>query len=233
MPEKQIDIIVPVYNEEEGLEEFYTRLRALDLNLHPIFIDNASTDNSLRILEGFDGVTIIRHRSNEGYGASLRDGIRAAGTEKIIIIDADCEYPPEAIPDLVHALDRHEVVYTSRFLDDRNRGMGFVKTFGNILISKLFNRLFDQNVTDLYTGSKGFQRSVVAHLPMERTGFEHVLEVAARLARQGITIYEIPVDFRARQTGSSKMSHLWETVKYLYFLFFYFFTLPSSGNDAS
>ncbi|MCI5143129.1 MAG: hypothetical protein D3909_15660, partial [Candidatus Electrothrix sp. ATG1] len=98
-------------------------------------------------------------------------------------------------------------------------------------ISKAFNLLFRQNVTDLYTGSKGFRRQIVRDLPMERDGFEHVLEVAARLSRQGVAIYEVPVDFRSRQTGTSKMSHLGETVKYLCSLLLYYVTLaPSSGE---
>jgi len=227
MKDTKVDVVIPVYNEEDGLMELYQRIAALDLDLHLIFIDNASTDGSLALLKGFEGVEIIEHATNEGYGSSLRDGIRAATADKVIIIDADCEYPPEAIPQLVQELDHHEVVYTSRFFDDRNKGMSFFKMLGNKIISRMFNLLFRQNVTDLYTGSKGFQRRLVADLPMERNGFEHVLEVAARLAKQGFMIHEIPVDFQARRTGSSKMSHVMETVKYLYLLVFYFFSLPA------
>jgi len=160
----------------------------------------------------------------------LRDDIRAASSDKIVIIDADCEYPPEAIPDLVNELDEHEVVYTSRFLEEQQSSMPFLKMFGNKVISWLFNLLFDQHVTDLYTGSKGFRREVVADLTMERDGFEHVLEVAARLAKKGIAIHEIPVPFRARQTGKSNMSHVTETLKYLYFLVLYCVTIPKSNT---
>lgn len=222
-----LDIIVPVFNEEEGLSEFYERVTALPLEHTLIFIDNASTDNSLAILESFKDITIISHDTNEGYGASLRDGIHASTADKIIIIDADCEYPPEAIPDIARELDLYDVVYTSRFLDDHNKGMGFIKMLGNKIISTMFNVLFHQHVTDLYTGSKGFRRRVVHDLPMERDGFEHVLEVAARLARRGVAIHEIPVDFRHRRTGSSKMSHITETIKYLYLLLYYYFYIDS------
>lgn len=227
------DVIVPVYNEEEGLPEFFRRVGALDLDLHLIFIDNASTDHSLAILHGFPGAEIIEHQRNEGYGASLRDGMRASTAEKIIIIDADCEYPPEAIPQLIEQLDQHEVVYMSRFLDRRNKGMGVLKMYGNKIISGLFNMLFRQRVTDLYTGAKGFRRQVVADLAMERDGFEHVLEIAARLAKKKIVLHEIPVDFRARTTGDSKMSHFTETIKYLYLLVYYYLFIPAqrSGSD--
>ena len=124
METDKVDVIVPVFNEEDGLPEFLERTTGLDLNLQLICIDNASTDKSLALLKEYQEIKVIEHATNEGYGASLRDGMQAATADKIIIIDADCEYPPEAIPALVNALDEFEVVYTSRFLDDRNIAMG-------------------------------------------------------------------------------------------------------------
>ena len=233
METDKVDVIVPVFNEEDGLPEFLERTTGLDLNLQLICIDNASTDKSLALLKEYQEIKVIEHATNEGYGASLRDGMQAATADKIIIIDADCEYPPEAIPALVDALDEFEVVYTSRFLDDRNKGMGKLKMYGNKIISGMFNLLFDQNVTDLYTGSKGFRRSVITDLKMERNGFEHVLEIAARIAKKGIVIHEVAVDFRARNTGRSKMSHIPETLKYLYLLVFYFLSIPREKTTDS
>lgn len=224
-----VDVIIPVYNEEKILGSFYQRLMALPIPLHPIFIDNASTDNSLQIIKAFPGATVIEHSRNEGYGASLRDGIRSAKADRIVIIDADCEYPPEAIPEMVRRLDDCAIIYASRFLENQQTKMPWLKVLGNRLITQLFNRLFNQHLTDLYTGSKAFRREVVADLPLEQDGFEHVLEFAARLARKGTRIEEMHVLFSPRQTGVSKMSHVNETCKYLYYLFYYHLAL---GRDA-
>ena len=233
VPDNQIDVIVPVYNEEEGLPEFITRLSSLPLQIHPIFIDNASTDNSLQILNKVEGATVIRHSTNEGYGASLRDGIQSSTADRIVVIDADCEYPPEAIPELIKKLDNEDVVFASRFLlPEKQTPIPFVKAFGNKLISGLFNLLFKQQTTDLYTGSKAFRRSAVIDLTLERNGFEHVLEFAARLAKRGISITEIHVAFRPRRTGSSKMMHLSETIKYLYYLTYYYLTIPQKSSRS-
>jgi len=227
MENELIDVVIPVFNEENGLPEFIDRLSSVPLNIHPIFVDNASTDNSLHLIRKVPGATVVEHKKNEGYGASLRDGIRVSTAEKILIIDADCEYPPEALPELAAQLKHHRVVYASRFLDqDRRSVMPFLKMAGNSMISGMFNLLFRQQTTDLYTGSKGFQRSVIVDLPMQRNGFEHVLEIAARLARKNIRIKEIHVDFRPRQTGKAKMKHLPETIKYLYLLIYYYLILP-------
>lgn len=222
--EDRIDVIVPVYNEEEILPEFHRRLTALGLPLNIVYVDNCSSDNSVGILSSFADVTLIRHARNEGYGASLLDGIAGSSNAKIIIIDADCEYPPEAIPQLVARLDSADIVYTSRFLDGRNTFMPLTKRLGNQLISRLFNLLYHQQVTDLYTGCKGLRRSAIRDLKLKCKGFEHVLELGVKLAAKNIKIEEIGVDFTPRHTGVAKMQHLAETAKYFYLIFLYYLT---------
>jgi glycosyltransferase involved in cell wall biosynthesis len=219
-----IDIIVPVYNEEAILPEFHRRITALGLPLNLLYIDNCSTDRSVEIIAAFPGVTLIRHDRNEGYGGSILDGLTNSGNEKIIIIDADCEYPPEALPELIAKLDVADVVYTSRFLEGRNRFMPFTKRLGNQILTTFFNLLFGQNLTDLYTGCKGLNRSALDGIAMQRKGFEHVLELAVKLARKKIVIEELAIDFSPRNTGEAKMKHLSETLKYLYLIVFYSLT---------
>jgi len=218
------DVIVPVYNEQDILEDFYRRVMALDLDLHLIFIDNASTDRSLQILQSFPGVDIIRHDHNEGYGSSLVDGILHGNNDNIIVIDADCEYPPEVIPAILAALQDHDVVYTSRLMGRNSSDeakMPYLKYLGNKVISSLYNGLFRQNVTDLYTGCKGFKRSCVEGIDFERMGFEHVLELSCRMSQRGYRILDIPITFEPRHTGSSKMNHVSETAKFFYLLLRY------------
>lgn len=223
------DIVVPVFNEEGILEEFYSRISKLGLDIKLIFIDNASVDSSLSILESFKDVTIIRHQSNEGYGSSLIDGMRHGCSENIIIIDADCEYPPEAIPDILKTLQKHDLVYASRLLfrkSARESNMPRLKILGNAIISGLFNLLFRQHTTDLYTGCKGFKRKCLENVTFSRKGFEHVLEFACILSSRGYKIFDIPIPFSPRNSGTSKMSHLSETLKFLYFLVLLRITLP-------
>lgn len=219
-----IDVIVPVYNEEEILPEFHRRLCALGLPLNIVYVDNCSSDNSVGIISSFADATLIRHQRNEGYGASILDGIAGSSNAKIIIIDADCEYPPEAIPQLVDRLDSADVVYASRFLDGKNTFMPLTKRLGNQMISRLFNLLYSQQVTDLYTGCKGLRRNAIKGINLQCKGFEHVLELGVKLAVKNIRIEEIGVYFTPRHTGVAKMQHLTETAKYFYLIFLYYFT---------
>ena len=220
----QFDLIVPVYNEEAGLPEFFNRLQALKLNCQPIFIDNASEDNSLAMLKEYPNALVIEHPINTGYGGSLISGMEAGNNEHIVIIDADCEYPPECIPELEKSLERYDFVHTSRFLNKsaaQLSNMPLLKKAGNRMISNAFNRLFDQQTTDLYTGCKALKRACLDRFNLQQKGFEHVLELAAKMVAAGYDIDEIAVDFRPRQTGHSKMLHASETVKYFRLLLRY------------
>ncbi|MCB1615798.1 MAG: glycosyltransferase family 2 protein [Pseudomonadales bacterium] len=228
------DVIVPVYNEAECLETFYRRVKALGIELNLIFIDNNSEDDSCKIMETFEGVTLIRHKKNEGYGGSILDGIAQSGNENIIIIDADCEFPPECIPALLENLNKNAVVHASRLKNKKSAkaaGMPYMKWLGNYLISALFNMLFKQSTTDLYTGCKALKRSALDSLALKQTGFEHVLELSARLAQKGYRIQEIPVDFVPRSTGISKMQHVSELGKFLFFLVCFYLQNPKAKNE--
>ncbi|MGB5987476.1 MAG: glycosyltransferase family 2 protein [Desulfobacterales bacterium] len=216
-----IDVVVPVYNEARILPTFYERISRIELPLNLIFVDNASRDGSVAFIESLAEVTLIRHRSNEGYGASLLDGIRRATAEAIVIIDADCEFPPEAIPQLIDALEDHPVVYGSRFMGGAAPAMPLLRRVGNGAISGLFNLLFRQNLTDLYTGFKALRRAALKDLSLTRKGFEHVLELGVRLAQAGVTIHEVPIVYEPRHTGRSKMNHVAETAKFISLLLKY------------
>ena len=75
-----LDIIVPVYNEEDSIDEFMARMRRLGYAEALLFVDNASTDGTVERIRRSDA-RLVRHTRNEGYGASIRDGIVATSGE--------------------------------------------------------------------------------------------------------------------------------------------------------
>jgi glycosyltransferase involved in cell wall biosynthesis len=215
-----VDIVVPILNEVESLDPFLARLERLGLREALLFVDNGSTDGTLARLAA-RGARVLRHDANLGYGASVRDGIAAGDGEKVVIIDADLEYPPEAIPRLLAALDTEPVVYCSRFLGAAPPPMPAFRLLGNRLLSSLANALYGQRTTDLYTGMKGLRRSALPLAALRRDGFEHGAEIAALIAFSGHRIAEIGIDYTPRQRGASKMRHIPETAKLLAYLLWY------------
>lgn len=223
---RDVDVIVPVLNEEKALSVLWERLQALPCvqRCHFVFVDNGSTDGSVDFLRKLGDISLIEHTCNQGYGGSLVSAFEKTTLPYVVVIDADCEYPPEVIPDLLRQLECSRVVYASRLLAKQNHraaGMPFLKWFGNRCISAIFNVLFSQCCTDLYTGCKAFHRGVLTGVVLKRKGFEHVLEFAVMLSQQGIRITEQPVCFSPRMGGVSKMSHLLETIKFAYWLVYF------------
>jgi glycosyltransferase involved in cell wall biosynthesis len=216
----RLAIVVPVYNEEASVDEFYARVRGLGLSGDLIFVDNASTDGTVSRIERYPDAKLIRHARNEGYGASIRDGIEVSEAERIIIIDADLEYPPETLPVVLAALDEHAVVYASRFLDQRP-AMPLLRRAGNRFITAMYNLLFRQRTTDFCTGLKGLRRSSLPLSTLRQNGFEHAIELGAMIALAGEQIYDIPVCYVPRSRGRSKMRHLPEVLKFVSYLVLY------------
>lgn len=202
-----VDIVVPILNEVSCAAELIHRLSRVCPDARLIFVDNGSTDGTLEVLSAHN-VDIIRHDLNEGYGKSIRDGIQAGTGEAIITIDADLEYPPESLPSLLQALEHSPVVYGSRFLGDPPH-MSAIRRFGNRALTGFFNVLCGQRITDLYTGVKAFRRDPFGSYEFRESGFVFVVEFAVRASKL-CRIAEVPVPYRPRLRGSSKMRHFVE-----------------------
>lgn len=215
-----LDIVVPVRNEESSIAAFYARLERLGYADHLIFVDNASTDRTRAIIDRFPTGRVIEHEVDEGYGASVRDGIAASNADFVVIIDADLEYPPEAIPELLDALRHHSVVYCSRFLGGPP-AMPLLRRFGNRLATGLYNVLFGQQITDFYTGMKGLRREALPFSTLRKGGFEHGAELGAMISLSGEKIQEVAVEYTPRSHGRSKMRHLRDGLKMTFYIVSY------------
>jgi glycosyltransferase involved in cell wall biosynthesis len=207
-----LDVVVPVYNEEAAVEELMARLRASCPGAQLIAVDNASTDRTAVLLAAMPDVRLVRHSQNLGYGRSLADGIAAGTGERVIMIDGDLEYLPEDVPALDRALATAPAVYGSRFLRPGARG-SVVWSLGNRVVTRVFNLLFGQRLTDLYTGLRGARRAALPRA-FRSPSFEFVLELAAALALAGVRIAEVPVGYAPRRGGRSKMRHAREALRF-------------------
>ena len=212
---ESVDVVIPIFDEVATVSELHRRLVAACPDARLIFVDNGSTDGTLDVVEGLDRTTLVRHDSNLGYGQSLLDGIAAGSGQAIVMIDADLEYHPEDVPKLLAALSKSPAVYGSRFLEKpAGPVMPLARRLGNGVVTGLFNALFHQELTDLYTGLRAVRRDRIPLPDLRSPGFELVLELAARLAQAGVAIAEVPVGYTPRSQGRSKMRHIPEFVKF-------------------
>ncbi len=210
------DIVIPIYNESETVQKLLRRLRAACPGARLIFVDNASSDRTCDLLTDGGITDLVRHAENLGYGRSLLDGMRHGNGDRVIVIDADLEYHPEDVAALVQRLDDADAVIGSRFLagGESPPAMQWYRSLGNGLVTGLFNVLFHHDLTDLYTGIRGFRRTALPLDDLESDGFEFVLELSARLVHAGVHIAEVPAHYTPRSSGKSKMRHVPEFLKF-------------------
>jgi glycosyltransferase involved in cell wall biosynthesis len=221
----KVSIVVPIYNEEELLEKVLERLRALPLDLELILVDDHSTDRTPEILAREarkPGTRVLRHDRNQGKGRAIRTGLEHATGDIVIIQDADLEYRPEEIVDVLRPIQegRTNVAYGSRFRG-RVIGMRFANRMANHILAWLVTILYFQRITDEATAYKAFRREVVRAIPLTCRRFEFCPEVTAKVLRRGEKIIEVGVTYTARTFEEGKkigwrdfLVAVWTLLKY-------------------
>jgi len=209
-----LSIIVPVFNEETSVVEVVDRLLNLPLpegmTTEIIVVDDGSTDGTTRILQDYPNQPSLKiHYSvlNFGKGVAVRVGLRYAHGDVVAIQDADLEYDPAHLLELVKPLaeGRAEVVYGSRFLGV-NQGMVVLQNLGNRILTGFTNLLYGTRLTDTYTCYKIMTRGVASQVSRVLTarGFELEAEITARLLLMGHKPLELPIKYLARSRKQGK-----------------------------
>ncbi|NLT73954.1 MAG: glycosyltransferase family 2 protein [Chloroflexi bacterium] len=194
----KLSVLMPVYNEEAGLESILQRVNAVAVDKEIIIVDDCSTDGTRRILQAIDlpGVRVFRHPENRGKGAAIRTAIAAARGDAIIIQDADLEYSPEEYPVLLAPILSGDasVVYGVRDLS----GQRLTTRWGNRFLTALTNLLYGIRVHDMETCYKLVLTSIASRLDLECNRFDLEPEITAKIARMGHRIHEVPISYAPR-----------------------------------
>lgn len=206
--EMRVSIIMPVYNEEKTIEEITRRVLALPLDLELLIVDDASSDRTPQVLSGLSDsrIRLLRHERNRGKGAAIRTAIPAATGDVVVIQDADLEYDPAQIPELLDPIvsGRADVVYGSRFLGGPHRVHLFWHYVANQLLTFLSNLLNDLNLTDMETCYKCIRRELLQSIRLRSDRFAIEPEITAKLARRGARFYEMPIRYFGRDYSEGK-----------------------------
>ena len=203
----KLSIIIPSFNEAATLPIIIKRLKQVKLKAEKevIVVDDGSKDGTKNKLTKISGVTKIFLKQNQGKGAAIRAGLVKATGDYVLVQDADLEYDPEDIPDLLAPIleGKAEVVYGTRFLGP-HRNMLFWHLMGNKLLSLLTNVLFNTTISDMEVGYKLIPAKLLKSLQLESDRFGFEPEVTAKILMKGIRIYEVPISYAGREFSEGK-----------------------------
>jgi glycosyltransferase involved in cell wall biosynthesis len=206
---RKLVVFLPAHNEEANIGDVIRRIPrqiAPDWSVEVLVVSDGSSDRTVEEarLAGADHVLDYAH--NRGLGAAVREGLAACvrlGADAGLMIDADNEYPPEQIPDVMGPILRGEADYTmgSRF-KGKIVGMKLHRRIGNMLFTALQCLLLRRIIWDGQSGMRGFSREAMESAEIIHD-YNYAQVLTLNLVRQGYRMVEVPIAYRVRTKGQS------------------------------
>jgi len=232
----RLSVLMPVYNEEKTLERILKKLIALKYVQEVIVVDDCSSDSSFSIIESQKSpkIKLYRHEKNMGKTAAIKTALSHASGEIIIIQDADLEYDPDEIWDVIYPIvsGHADVVYGSRFLVKRtSRVLYYFHYIGNKVLTIFSNLLTNLNMTDIETCYKAFRSPILKHLALTSSGFGMEVEITAMVSRLPLRIYEVPISYYGRTYEEGKKIGMKDGVMAIWYIFYYNIIFPRTRRS--
>jgi dolichol-phosphate mannosyltransferase len=211
-------VVLPTYEEAGNIEEVLRRLRAGSPGIEVLVVDDSSPDGTAELAEAagreLGGIEVLRRPAMSGLGSAYRDGFRwglARGFEALVEMDSDLSHDPAALPSLLSAADAGaDLVIGSRYVPG---GQIPEWALHRKALSRWGNRyaaaVLGLSVRDATAGYRVYRASVLSAINLDRVkadGYGFQIEMAYAVSRLGGRIVEVPISFRERQVGRSKMS---------------------------
>lgn len=208
---KKISIVIPVWNEEKNIiplvKRIHTSLKKAKITYELIFIDDNSTDNTLKILKKICKkypISFFAKQGKKGKAFSLIEGFKKASYDVVAMIDADLQYPPEALPKMMTKIrNGADIVVANRSSTHTSKIRKYVSTsfryfFGKVLFGITY---------DIQAGLKIFKKPVLKQLEIiPDSGWTFDLELLHKAKNAGYIIESVNIVFEKREYGKSKVS---------------------------
>jgi glycosyltransferase involved in cell wall biosynthesis len=210
-----LSIVIPAYNEEQGigrtLGELAEVMRQEGLDYEIIVVDDGSTDGTADAVRQHEGIRLVQHHTNRGYGSALKTGIRHAVHDWIAITDADGTYPAAALPSLLAEMDEYDMVVGARPSED----IPAVRRPAKWFIARLAEYLSETRIPDLNSGMRVFRKELALdyfHILPSTFSFTITITIASLSDHYLVKYVPIPYERRA---GASKIRPVQDTLNFV------------------
>lgn len=229
-----LSVLMPAYNEQATIGKVLRRLLAIEMPLKEVVVvDDGSSDATAALVEqvAAEDSRVRFHRlgTNQGKTAAIAHALRQASGSVIIIQDADLEYDPAEIPEVIAPIlqGNADVVYGSRFLVRRAaRVLYFYHYLANRGLTFLSNLLTNRNMTDIETCYKAFRAEVIKPLELTSSGFGMEVEITAMVCKTRARTYETPISYYGRTYHEGKKIGVFDGVMALWYILYYNIVQP-------
>ena len=192
---------LPVYNEESHVVEVLSEVRRFADDI--LVVNDGSSDHTAAVLASVEGINVVTHEQNQGYGAALRSAFCYAIRHEydvVVTIDCDCQHEPRLIPELAAAAfpeggEPLDIVSGSRYLDvfDDNSIPPEERRLVNVQITDFLNQELGLKLTDSFCGFKAYRTLALENFRITELGYAMPLQLWVQAAKLGMRIVEFPV----------------------------------------
>jgi len=210
-----ISVVVPVFNEERAVASTMKQLKevmdktAYDYEI--IAVNDGSKDKSIEILKEINGIKVISHPYNLGYSASLKDGIKHAKGNLILITDADGTYPIREIPNLLKHIDKYDMVVGNRKTDN----VPLLRKPAKFMIAKLGNFISGKKIPDINCGLRIFKKDIALRFwNLFPSGFSFTITITLACLTNEYTVKYVPISYFKR-VGKSTIHPIKDFVNFI------------------
>jgi len=225
---KSVSLIMSVYNEENTVKKVLDKLKNIDYLNELVIVDNGSTDSSYEIINESkkqdDRIKLLKIEKNKGLGCGLRLAIKNTKGHIVVRQDADLEYDPTELINLVKVIDDDiaDVVYGSRMLVRKaHRVHYFYSYIANKILTLFSNLMTNLFLSDVETAAKAFKGDIIRNINWTSKGFEIENEMTIKLKKIGCIFYEVPYSYYGRPFSEGKKIRSIDGFKAMFYILFY------------
>ncbi len=199
----KIAVLIPCYNESKTIEKVVSDFRTVLPDAVIYVYDNNSSDNTADIAEAAGAV--VRHEYKQGKGSVIRRMFGEIDAKCYIMVDGDDTYPAKSAREMANLVLFHQADMvvgdrlSSTYFEENKRPF---HNFGNTLVKKSINLLFENNIKDIMTGYRAFSYRFVKTFPVLSRGFEIETEMSIHAVDKNLQVENVIIEYRDRPEGS-------------------------------